>query len=136
VCRRAPRGSPTHCLGVSMDRYSFIAADFHHPLLAALPAHQDGSRDDFFASVVTRLDDWSGNPPWLAVRLSQVPQVGASPHSGGAGSTAFRPRLRLVVAGDVGAAIKDLGVALGDRAVECDEFRVEIAGRLRLRHEM
>ena len=71
---RASRVADT-CLGVSVDRYSFIAADFHHPLLAALPAHQDGSRDDFFASVVIRLDDWSGNPPWLAVRLSQVPQV-------------------------------------------------------------
>jgi hypothetical protein len=61
--------------GVSVDRYSFTAADFHQLLIAALPAHQDGSRDDFFASVVTRSDDWSDNPPWLAVRLSQVPQV-------------------------------------------------------------
>jgi hypothetical protein len=50
-------------------------SDFHHLLLAALPAHRDGSRDDFFASVVNRSDAWSGNPPWLAVRLSQVPQV-------------------------------------------------------------
>ena len=43
--------------------------------------------------------------------------------------------LRLVVAGDVGAAI-EAGAALGDGAVKCDEFRVEVAARLRLRHEM
>ena len=45
-------------------------------------------------------------------------------------------RLRLVVAGDVGAAIEDAGIALGDGAVKCHEFRVEVAARLRLRHEM
>ena len=50
---RASRVADT-CLGVSVNSYSFTAADFHHLLLAALPAHQDGSRDDFFASVVGR----------------------------------------------------------------------------------
>ena len=49
-----------------------------------------------------------------------------------AGSTALRQRLWLVVARDVGAAIEDPGVALGDGAVKCDEFRVEIAARPRL----
>jgi hypothetical protein len=44
--------------------------------------------------------------------------------------------LRLVVAGDVGAAIEDPGAALGDGAVKGDEFRVEVAARLRLGHEM
>jgi len=50
--------------------------------------------------------------------------------------TALRQRLRLVVAGDFGAAIEDPGVALGDGAVKRDEFRVEIADRPRLEHEM
>jgi hypothetical protein len=40
-----------------------------------------------------------------------------------AGSAALRQRLRLVVAGDVRAAIEDPGAALGDGAVKCDEFR-------------
>jgi len=53
VSPRASRVADT-CLGVSVNSYSFTAADFHHLLLAALPAHQDGSRDDFFASVVGR----------------------------------------------------------------------------------
>jgi hypothetical protein len=44
----------------------------------------------------------------------------------------LRQRLRLVVIGDVRAAVEDPGVALGDGAVERHEFRVEIAGRLRL----
>ena len=48
----------------------------------------------------------------------------------------MRERLRLIVIGDVGAAIKDPGVTLGDGAVKGHEFGVEIAGRLRLRQEM
>ena len=62
------------------------------------------------------------------------PERGASPVPG-AGSTALRQRLRLVVAGDVGAAIEDPGVALCDGAVKRREFRIEIAGRPRLEHE-
>ena len=54
----------------------------------------------------------------------------------GAGSAALRQRLRLVVAGDVGAAIEDPGVALGVGAVQCHEFQVEVVARLRLRYEM
>jgi len=48
----------------------------------------------------------------------------------------LRQRLRLVVAGDVGATLEDPGVALGDGAVKRHEFRVEVAARLRLRYEM
>jgi hypothetical protein len=47
-----------------------------------------------------------------------------------ASSAALRQRLRLVVAGDVRPAIEDPGAALGDGAVKCDEFRVEVAARL------
>src|SRR5215469_9521581 len=54
----------------------------------------------------------------------------------GAGSAALRQRLWLVVAGDSGAAIEDPGVALGDGAVKCHEFRVDISDRPRLEHEM
>ena len=61
------------------------------------------------------------------MRLDQVPQVPHLAGPGVPGSAALRQRLRLVVAGNVGAAIKDLGVALGDGAVKCDGFRVEIA---------
>src|SRR6266436_1980759 len=53
-----------------------------------------------------------------------------------AGSAALRQHLRLVVAGDVRPAIEDPGAALGDGAVKGDEFRVEVAARLRLRHKM
>ena len=53
-----------------------------------------------------------------------------------AGSAALRQHLRLVVAGDARAATEDQGAALGGGAVKCDEFRVEVAARLRLRHEM
>jgi len=45
----------------------------------------------------------------------------------GGGLTALRERLRLVVAGDVGAAIEDLGVAFGDGVVKCHELGFEIA---------
>jgi hypothetical protein len=48
----------------------------------------------------------------------------------------LRRRPRLVVAGDARAAIEDPGAALGDGAVKRDEFRIEVAARLRLRHEM
>jgi hypothetical protein len=34
------------------------------------------------------------------------------------------------------AAIEDPGAALGGGAVKRDEFRIEVAARLRLRHEM
>src|SRR6266404_7485378 len=53
-----------------------------------------------------------------------------------AGSAALRQYLRLVVAGDGRAAIEDPGAALGGGAVKRHEFRVEVAARLRLRHEM
>src|SRR6266446_10997784 len=53
-----------------------------------------------------------------------------------AGSAASRQHLRLVVAGDARAAIEDPGAALGSGAVQRDEFRIEVAARLRLRHEM
>jgi len=53
-----------------------------------------------------------------------------------AGSAALRRRLRLVVAGDVGAAIEDPGAALGDGAVKGHEFQVEVATRLRPWDEM
>ena len=53
-----------------------------------------------------------------------------------AGSAALRQHLRLVVAGDARAAIEDPGMALGDGAVKRNEFRIEVAARLRLRHEM
>jgi hypothetical protein len=53
-----------------------------------------------------------------------------------AGSAALRQHLRLVVAGDARAAIGDPGAALGDGAVKCHEFRIEVAARLRRRHEM
>ena len=54
-----------------------------------------------------------------------------------AGSAALRRHLRLVVAGDGRAAIEDPGAAFGGGgAVKCHEFRIEVAARLRLRHEM
>ena len=53
-----------------------------------------------------------------------------------AGSAALRRHLRLVVAGDAHGAIEDPGAALGGGAVKGHEFRVEVAARLRLRHEM
>jgi hypothetical protein len=53
-----------------------------------------------------------------------------------AGAAALGQRLRLVVAGDFGAAIEDPGAALGDGAVQRHEFRLEVAARLRFRHEL
>src|SRR6267143_6351687 len=62
---------------------------------------------------------------------------GRGPSPGpGPGSAALRQRLWFVVAGDFGAAIEDPGAALGDGAVKRHKFRVEVAARLRLRHEM
>ena len=69
------------------------------------------------------------------IGVDQARRLGVSPALS-VGSAALRQRLRLVVAGDAGAAIEDPGVALGDGAVKCHEFLVEIAARLRLQHEM
>jgi hypothetical protein len=42
--RAASRQYLAHDSGVSVDRYSFTATDFHHILLASLPAHSLGFR--------------------------------------------------------------------------------------------
>src|ERR1700730_9350371 len=65
------------------------------------------------------------------LRAAEGPSPGPGP-----GSAALRQRLWFVVAGDFGAAIEDPGAALGDGAVKRHEFRVEVAARLRFRHEM
>jgi hypothetical protein len=44
--------------------------------------------------------------------------------------------LRLVVAGDIRAAIENLGVAFCNAAVKIQELRIEIASRFRLEREM
>jgi hypothetical protein len=67
----------------------------------------------------------------LVTKIARPVHLSAPP-----GSAALRRRLRFVVAGDFAAAIEDPGAALGDGAVQRHEFRVEIAARLRFRHEM
>jgi hypothetical protein len=75
VCRRAPRGSPTHAsasVWIATPSLQRTFTTYSLPLygrtktalvMISLPLSSPGS------------DDWSGNPPWLAVRLSQEPQV-------------------------------------------------------------
>src|SRR3984893_9475804 len=84
------------------------------------------------ASRLVILRRWrQGSRARPVLRAAEGPSPGAGP-----GSATLRQRLRLVVAGDFGAAIEDPGAALGDGAVKGDEFRVEVVARLRLRHEM
>src|ERR1700730_10632700 len=56
--------------------------------------------------------------------------------AGSTGLTSLRQCLRLVVAGDLRAAIENLGVAFCNAAVEIQELRVEIAARFRLEGKM
>ena len=73
MCRRAPRGSPTHASGSVWIATPSLQRTF---TTYSLPLYRRTKTALVMISLpLSSVGDWSGNPPWIAVRLSQVPQV-------------------------------------------------------------